>query len=174
MRAVVVLALVASLAGCKKRPDYDRQTPEAALASFFGALESGRFPRHLEHFIIDPDELAMWNHRCEVRGCQGGEYRIVERGETSAHRAVIYLDYHVEGHGDTWVMRGERSPIHFLREGDAWYFTQFGERLRGGPRDPAARPPAEAPAGDDDAPTDEDPAADDAPTADAPADAALP
>lgn len=149
MRAAAALAALLLVFGaCKRSPSYSRSSPSATLDSFFKALEAGDLPEHLDSFVISGPEAARWRLRCGGVGCKGGHYRIVARGEQTEFRAVLYVDYSVEGNGGGRVMHGERSPIQFEREGDTWYIVQFGRQIQATRHPPPPDDAAPAPADD--------------------------
>ena len=137
MRAAAPLLVLAALAvGCKKRPSYDRSTPEKALASFFKALDADRIPEDLPLLVIlERADAASWKARCESQGCSGGDYRVVKAGPATEYEATLVVDYRITGKNDALVMRGHQSPVQFLREPDGWRISQFGKttRHRSGP-----------------------------------------
>ena len=151
MRGLVLAACAAAvLAGGCKRRTYDRSTPDAALASFFRALDKGDIPDQLELLVATETERAAWRLRCRTRGCKGGTYKVLER-ETSDYEATFLVDYEVTGREGERVMRGEASPVLLIRERDGWRITQFGRKVGGAAK--AVPPGGEAavPAGVEDA-----------------------
>lgn len=134
---VVICAAAMSLASCKKKPNYNRSTPDATLASFFKALNGGQLPGALDQFTLDPEKRA-WQLRCQTSGCKKGSYQIFEPdSERSDYQATLIVDYEVYGHGEGRIMHGQRSPVRLVREGDRWFIVRFGEHRSGAA--PAAR-----------------------------------
>jgi hypothetical protein len=130
-RAVGVLLLLLA-GGCKGAPDYDRSSPDATLESFFKGLNKKRFPEDLAKFL-DEQELKIWTMRCRSPGCAGGTFRIVSRGEQNEVRAVLYVDYVIEADNGVHVMKGDKSPVSFAKEGKSWLIVAFG-RQRSAPQ----------------------------------------
>jgi hypothetical protein len=127
LRLCLALSLALAVGGCKKKPSYDLGSPEATLASFEKALDSGRIPEDLATFVSSPREVAAWKLRCRTRGCVAGTFKIVKQEHVADYTAVLLADYRVEGKDGGIVMRGKSSPIHFAREEGRWYIEQFGE-----------------------------------------------
>jgi hypothetical protein len=142
LAALVAVSLLLAAPACKRRASHDRSSPEATLAAFFTTLNAGGLPADLEMFVIEDGELASWRLRCQSPGCKSGAYRIVSPGDRDEWKAVLYVDYAVDGEDGVRAIKGERSPISFEREGQTWYITQFGRKVS-----PARDRPAEFDAG---------------------------
>jgi hypothetical protein len=125
------------LSGCKTPPTDDLTTPESALATFFAAINQGRFPAELEAFVANEVEIAEWRMRCEQRGCVRATYKIRSTAQDLQGQATFLVDYEVEGNDGLVVMRGTESPIHLQREGRSWRVERVGRRVGAGDSQPA-------------------------------------
>lgn len=130
---MVVLSLL--VAGCKGEPEYDRSSPEATLESFFTALNNKRLPKDLPIFLGE-QELKIWNMRCKQPGCAGGNYKVVTRGDGNDVRATLYIDYAIEAANGVQIMKGDKSPVAFEKEGKTWTIMSFGRQIHVAPKPP--------------------------------------
>ncbi len=127
LRLCLALSLALAVAGCKKKPSYDLSSPEATLASFEKAIDSGRMPEDLATFVSNPREVAAWKLRCRTRGCTEASFKVIKRDKVADYSAILLVNYHVEGKDGGTVIRGKSSPIQFAREENRWYIEQFGK-----------------------------------------------
>ncbi|HUH04330.1 MAG TPA: hypothetical protein VML75_20175 [Kofleriaceae bacterium] len=135
-----------SMSGCKKRASYDTDTPESAIAAFAGAVNAGNIPEDVGRLVLSELEQRKWKLRCRTRGCKKATFKVVERGNVGEYRALLYVDYVVEGDHGARVIEGKRAPIRLEREGGRWFIAQFGDELAA-PSDAGMAEPA-PPAGD--------------------------
>lgn len=117
------------LSGCKKRVSYDTDTPESAIAAFAKAVNAGNIPEDVGRLVLSELEQRKWKLRCRTRGCKKATFTVVERGNVGEYRAVLYVDYVVEGDNGARVIEGKHAPIRLEREGGRWFIAQFGDEL---------------------------------------------
>jgi hypothetical protein len=118
-----------SISGCKKRASYDTDTPESAIAAFARAVNDGNIPEDVGRLVLSELEQRKWKLRCRTRGCKKATFKVVERGNVGEYRALLYVDYVVEGDHGARVIEGKRAPIRLEREGGRWFIAQFGDEL---------------------------------------------
>ena len=122
--------------GCKAAPSYDQSTPEAALESFFKALNESRLPQDLPK-LVGEQEVKIWRMRCNSPGCAGGNFKIVARGDGNDVRRVLYVDYVITAENGVHIMTGNKSPLSFEKLGKSWIIVGFGRQLTAPPPKPA-------------------------------------
>lgn len=155
LRLAAMIAVVSGIAACKKRASYDTDTPESAIAAFAKAVNAGKIPEDVGRLVLTDLEQRKWKLRCRTRGCKKATFTVVERGNVGEYRALLYVDYVVEGDQGARVIEGKRAPIRLEREGGRWFIAQFGDEVPGPAGDagmPAPQPdgePAPQPDGDD-------------------------
>lgn len=126
---LLVLAIIAVTGSCKKKPpSYDQSTPEAAVASFFGAINEGRIPGDLARLISTSFVIQEWQLRCR-KGCKQGSYQILGREDKGPNKVVLRASFTVRfGDGDS--LHVTNQPILLDKLGQSWLIGDFGERHR--------------------------------------------
>ena len=127
-----MLAVSVALTGCrKKRPDYDRSTPEKTLASLEKAFEKGRIPADLEAFFVNQKDLTGWKLRCKSAGCKKADFKVVQKIAEDEYSASYLVDVTVFGrqHQER-VMSSPKTPVKFVFEDGAWFIEELGRYTR--------------------------------------------
>jgi hypothetical protein len=133
MRAgLLLLALAVALPGCKrKKPSYDRSTPEKTLRSLENAFEKGRIPSDLETFFVSQSDVSGWKLRCKDGKCQKARFANLEEVSKDEYTARYLVDVTVFGRQlNERIMVSARTPIKFLFEDGAWFIEELGEYKR--------------------------------------------
>lgn len=129
---VALCVAVTASWGCrKKRPSYDRSTPEKTLAALSKAFEKGRIPTDVESFFISQRDVTGWRLRCKDGKCAKATFKVVKKLSEDEYAASYIVDVTVYGRtrGER-IMIAKAAPIKFVYEAGAWFIEELGSYKR--------------------------------------------
>jgi hypothetical protein len=118
--------------GCrKKRPSYDRSTPEKTLVSLEKAFEKGRIPADIEAFFVSQRDISGWRLRCKNGKCKKAAFKVLEKKSEDEYAASYMVEVNVYGTSRSErIMVSKSAPIKFVFEDGAWFIEELGSYTR--------------------------------------------